>query len=263
MNRVSSSRSEATVRIALAQFLPAWDDPCANFGAIDDAAQQGADAGAELVLFPEQALFGWDPQSSRGAEPVGGPLTQGLRAVARRHAVGLIGSIREVVEEGVRNTAIAVDGDGAIVAIYAKQHLFTFGGEEGCYSPGPGPAVFDLGGLRFGLAICYDLRFPEVFASYRALGADVVLVPAAWPCARLRHWRLFLRARALDNRFYVAGASYAGGATPVEAYCGGSLAAGPEGDVLAEAGAEAGLLVVDLDPDAIASARAGPDPAGG
>lgn len=251
------------MRVALAQLLPSWDDPGANLGAVDEAARQGAEAGAELVVFPEQVLFGWDPRSSRGAEPVGGPLTQGLRAVARRHAVGLVGSIREAVEEGVRNTAIAVDGDGAVVAVYAKQHLFTPGGEEGCYAPGTGPVVFDLGGLRIGLAICYDLRFPGVFAAYRALGADAVLVPAAWPCARLRHWRLFLRARALDNRLFVVGASYAGGATPVEAYCGGSLAADPEGEVLAETGAAPALLVADLDPDAIASARTGPDPAGG
>lgn len=251
------------VRVALAQLLPAWEDPGANLGAVDDAAERAADAGADLVVFPEQALFGWDPQSVRGAEPVGGPLTQALRAVARRHAVGLVGSIRESAEDGVRNTALAVDADGAIAAVYAKQHLFTPGGEEGCYAPGPGPAVFDCGGLRFGLAICYDLRFPAVFAAYRALGADAVLVPAAWPCARLRHWRLFLRARALDNRLYVAGASYAAGATPVEAYCGGSLAADIEGEVLAEAGAGPGLLIADLEPGAIASARAGPDPAGG
>ncbi len=251
------------MRLALAQILPVWDDPGANLTAVDEAAERGADAGADLVVFPEQVLFGWDPRSSRGAEPVGGPLTQGLRAVARRHAVGLVGSIRESARDGVRNTALAIDGDGTVAAVYAKQHLFTPGGEEGCYVPGPGPAVFDLGGLRFGLAICYDLRFPGVFAAYRALGADAVLVPAAWPCARLRHWRLFLRARALDSRLFVAGASYAAGATPVETYCGGSLAADPEGEVMAEAGAGSELLVADLEPNALASARAGPDPAGG
>jgi predicted amidohydrolase len=190
-------------------------------------------------------------------------LTQALRAVARRHALGLVCSIRESARDGARNTALAIDAGGAIGAVYAKQHLFVPGGEEGCFTPGPGPALFDCGGFRFGLAICYDLRFPEVFAAYRALGADGVLVPAAWPCARLRHWRLFLRARALDNRLYVAGASYAEGATPVEAYCGGSLAADPEGEVVVEAGEEPGLLLADLEPGAIASARAGPDPAGG
>ncbi len=251
------------MRLALAQLLPAWEDPGANLDAVDEAAARAADAGADLVVFPEQVLFGWDPQSVRGAEHVGGPLTQALRAVARRNAIGLVGSIRETGAAGVRNTALAVNAGGAIVAVYAKQHLFTPGGEEGCYAPGPGPALFECGGLSFGLAICYDLRFPAVFSAYRALGADAVLVPAAWPCARLRHWRLFLRARALDNRLYVAGASYAAGATPVEAYCGGSLAADPEGEVVVEAGEGPALLIADLEPGAIASARAGPDPAGG
>jgi len=251
------------VRLALAQLLPAWEDPGANLAAVDAWAARAADAGADLVVFPEEVLFGWDPGSVAGAEPVGGPLTEALRAVARRHEVGLVGAIREAGVDGVRNTALAVDPDGTIAAVYAKQHLFAPGGEEGCYAPGPGPALFDCGGFRFGLAICYDLRFPEVFAAYRALGADGVLVPAAWPCARIRHWRLFLRARALDNRLYVAGASYAEGATPVEAYCGGSLAADPEGEVLAGAGAGPELLIADLDPCAIRAARAGPDPAGG
>jgi predicted amidohydrolase len=251
------------VRIALAQLLPAWEDPDANLEAVDGMAGRAAEAGADLVVFPEQVLSGWDPGSVRDAEPVGGPLTQALRAVARRHAVGLVGSIRESAPDGVRNTALAIDADGAIAAVYAKQHLFSPGGEEGCYAPGPGPVLFSCGGLRFGLAICYDLRFPPVFATYRALGADAVLVPAAWPCARLRHWRLFLRARALDNRIFVAGASYAAGATPVGAYCGGSLGADPEGEVVVEAGAGPELLLAELDPAAIAAARAGPDPAGG
>jgi len=251
------------VRLALAQLLPAWEDPGTNLGAVDEAAERAADAGADLAIFPEQALFGWDPESVRGAEPVGGPLTQALRAVARRYAIALVCTIREAGEDGVRNTAVAVDAGGAIGAVYAKQHLFAFGGEEACYAPGPGPALFDCGGLSFGLAICYDLRFPAVFAAYRSLGADAVLVPAAWPCARLRHWRIFLRARALDNRLYVAGASYAAGATPVGAYCGGSLAADPEGEVMVEAGEGPELLIADLEPAAIAAARAGPDPAGG
>ena len=117
------------MRIALAQLLPAWDDPAANLAAVDECAERAAESGVDLVVFPEQVLFGWDPQSSRGAEPVGGPLTQGLRAAARRHAIGLVGSIRESGQDGVRNTALAIDGGGAILAVYAKQHLFISGGE--------------------------------------------------------------------------------------------------------------------------------------
>ncbi len=252
-----------TVRIALAQLLPAWEDPGANL-ARSMRRQRGPRTPAPTSWSsPSRSSSAGTRSPSAGAEHVGGPLTQALRATARRNAIGLVGSIRESGAAGVRNTALAINAGGAIVAVYAKQHLFTPGGEEGCYAPGPGPALFECGGLSFGLAICYDLRFPAVFAAYRALGADAVLVPAAWPCARLGHWRLFLRARALDNRLYVAGASYAAGATPVEAYCGGSLAADPEGEVVVEAGEGPGLLFADLEPGAIASARAGPDPAGG
>lgn len=252
-----------TATIALAQLLPAWDEPEANLATIDDCARRAAAAGADLVVFPEQAVFGWDPRSAAGAEPVGGPMTGRLRETALRYKIGLVGSIREAGDGGIRNTALAIGDNGAELAAYGKRHLFAPGGEHETYAPGTVFSTFAWGGLCMGLAICYDLRFPGIFSAYRALGADAVLVPAAWPCSRLRHWRLFLRARALDNRLYVAGVSYASGATLIDRYCGGSLVADPEGEIAAEAGTDAELLLVTLDPSAIAEARASVDPAGG
>ena len=252
-----------TIRIALAQILPVWGDAAANLAQIAHYAASAADAGAALVVFPEQVLFGWDPTSAAGAESVDGDHAGALKECARSNRIGLVGSIRERVKGGARNTAIAIDASGTTMATYAKRHLFTPGGEEGAYQPGDGPSVFECDGLRFGLAICYDLRFPGDFSDYRALGADVVLVVAAWPEERLRHWHLFLRARALDNRLYVAGVSYARGRTPVGAYSGGSAVANPEGEVCAAADEEEGLLVVEIDHDLITAARQGPNPARG
>lgn len=252
-----------TVRVALAQVLPVWEDPEANLTLVGRYATRARDAGAALVAFPEQALLGWNPTSSKGAEDLDGDLVHSLMGCARDHRIGLVGSIRERVKGGTRNTAIAFDSGGRTVAAYAKRHLFTPGGEEQAYLPGDRPAVFECEGMRFGIAICYDLRFPEDFAGYRALRADAVLVLAAWPHERLRHWRLFLRARALDNRLYVAGVSYARGTTPFGTYSGGSAVADPDGEVCAAGGEEEGLIVVDLDPDRIAAARQGPDPAHG
>jgi len=247
--------------LALAQLVPVWDEPVVNLKQVDRSTGAAADAGADLVVFPEQVLWGWDPTGTKGAEPLGGPLTRGLQAIAEAHGIGLVGSIREAAGGGVRNTAVAVDAKGRIVARYAKRHLFSPWGEEQAYAPGEAPALFSCGGLSFGLAICYDLRFPEVFAEYRALGADAVLVPAAWPAERLRHWRLFLQARALDNRIYAAGVSYARGSTPVSEYAGGSAVADPEGELIAEADEGAELLIVVLDPVRIAEVRSVIDPA--
>lgn len=252
-----------SVRIALAQVLPKWEDTEANLARVDQCAESAAKLGASLVVFPEQVLCGWDPSSSAGAEDLDGDLVQALKRSACLNRIGLIGSIRERVKGGVRNTAIVIDASGRTSAVYAKRHLFTPGGEDRAYLQGDAPAVFEWGGLRFGLAICYDLRFPADFSAYRAMGAEAVLVLAAWPEERLRHWRLFLQARALDNRLYVAGVSYARGTTPVGAYAGGSAVSDPDGDFCAVAGEKAGLLVAELDPDRIAAARRGPDPARG
>jgi predicted amidohydrolase len=248
------------LRLALAQLLPVWDDAAANLRAVEACASDAAGRGADLVCFPEQVLTGWDPRSVSGAEPVGGSLTQALRACAKREGIAIIGSIREERDGNVMNSAIAVDASGDVAAVYAKQRLFVPGGEDARYAAGGGPALFSCGGMTIGIAICYDLRFPDIFRRYRELGADAIVVPAAWPCGRLRHWRLFLRARALDNRIWTAGISYARGATPVESYCGGSMVADPDGEMTAEAGEERHLLLVDLDREVLVQARSVVDP---
>ena len=121
-----------------------------------------------------------------------------------------------------------------------------------------------LGGIQIGLAICYDLRFPELFKHYARAGADVVIVPASWQDGpgKVDQWRLLARARALDATCYVIAAGQAepaasgrpGGKGPLGV--GHSLAVGPDGTVLHEAGDAPEVFVVDIDPDAVARARA-------
>jgi predicted amidohydrolase len=108
--------------------------------------------------------------------------------------------------------------------------------------------------MRFGIAICYDLRFPEIFGLYASKAAMCVLVPSAWPCSRIRHFELFVRARALENQYYVVGINPVG-TTPVDRYCGRSLCADPHGEIVARAGSETDLMVVTLDTAAVEGAR--------
>lgn len=243
-----------TLTIAVAQCPPAWENPADSLSRADRAAERAAGAGASIVCFPEQYATGWDPLGRTFIQDEHGGIVRGFAAIARRHQIAVLGSFREKHTPRPRNTAFVVDASGNIAGKYAKTHLFSPAREQEAFSPGKKPALFTLGGVRFGIAICYDLRFPELFAAYARAGADCVLVPAAWPCERIGHWELFIRARALENQYYVAGINTTG-TTPSGHYCGGSLVAGPAGETVELAGRDTAVIAATIDPAAVAAAR--------
>lgn len=243
------------VRIALAQVAGGSLEPARMLGLAGTMAGEAAAAGALLICFPEQFVTGWSPKIPPGAgEPLDGPLAAAFSRIARENGIAVAGSLIEAREgELPRNTAVVFGADGALLAAYAKIHLFSPDGEDRYYTAGDRLATFTLGGVTFGLAVCYDLRFPELFRIYALAGVECMLVPAAWPCCRLRHWETLIPARALENRYYVAGINTAGG--PGGAYCGGSLAADPDGTLIARGGTGGEILVVDIDPVTVREAR--------
>ena len=236
-------------KIALAQVLGGAARALDTAGRM---AGEAALAGASLICFPEQFVAGWLPEIPPGSgEPLDGPLATAFGRMARESGIAVAGSIIEARGGGrPQNTVVILDANGELLATYAKIHLFSPGGEDRNYTPGDRIATFTIDGMTFGLAICYDLRFPEIFRIYALAGAECVLLPAAWPCRRLRHWETLIPARALENQYYVAGVNTVGGV-----YCGGSLAAGPDGDTIARGGSGEELLFVDIDPAAIHEAR--------
>ena len=237
--------------IALAQVAGGRGDP----DAAARMAEEAAAAGASLICFPEQFMTGWSPEiPPGGGEPLDGPFTAAFSEIAKKNSITVVGSIIEAGQgQRPQNTTVVLGPGGDILAAYAKIHLFSPGGEDRCYTAGDRIATFTVDGTTFGLAVCYDLRFPELFRIYALAGAECVLVPAAWPCCRVRHWETLLPARALENRYYVAGVNTAGG--PDGVYCGGSLAADPDGAVIARAGAGEEPLFVKLDPAAVHAAQ--------
>ncbi|WP_220681250.1 carbon-nitrogen hydrolase family protein [Methanofollis formosanus] len=205
----------------------------------DRCVAAAARAGAGLVLFPEQFATGWSP-----VHPVAAPaVLPALAKSAAEHEVWVVGSSMEGGEMP-QNTAWAVGPDGEVHARYAKVHLFTPLGEEQTCSAGDHPTIFDAAGVRFGLAICYDLRFPELFLHYARCGVECVLVPAAWPPERLAQWELLARARALDAGCYLAGANAFGG----------SCIAAPDGTLASEQNGK--MIFGKIDPDRVAGMRA-------
>jgi omega-amidase len=243
-----------TLLLCAAQLAGIREDPETSLAKADRAAAAAAEEGASIICFPEQYATGWDPLAATRLETLDGPIVSAYRSLARDHGIAVLGSVRERHTPRPLNTAVAIDAGGRILARYSKIHLFSPESEQDAFCPGESLATFALEGIRFGIAICYDLRFAELFAAYAGQGADAVLVPAAWPCERIRHWELFIRARALDQQIVVAGINTAGG-TPAGRYCGGSLVADPWGEVLARGGGGEELIMAPIDRQAIAEAR--------
>ena len=217
--------------------------------------QVAARVGDDLVLLPElwaTGYFAFDDYAAT-AEPLDGPLVRALGAAAARAAVTLhAGSIVERDDAGrLHNTSLLFDPDGTLVHTYRKVHLFGYGSrEQELLTPGDG-----VGGRgQLALSTCYDLRFPELFRAQVDGGAQLFLVAAAWPLARLAHWQVLLRARALENQSFLLACNAAGRQGEIE-LAGRSSVVDPWGTVLAEAGARPQTLTVDIDPDLALRAR--------
>lgn len=227
-------------------------------------------AGHDLVMLPELWSAGgfsvrdWQERSQvlDGIPPALAPLAEATREIgAVLHAGSVVERTDEPGPDGrhLWNTSVVLGPDGERVASYRKVHRFGFGqGEPRLMEAGADLVVADLpapaDALTIGLSTCYDLRFPELYRGLVDLGAQLFLVPAAWPAARVEAWRLLLRARAIEDQCFVVACNTAG--THAGLQMGGrSAVIDPWGTVLAEAGTEEEVLSVDIDPGLVASAR--------
>ncbi|NMB78854.1 MAG: carbon-nitrogen hydrolase family protein, partial [Methanomicrobiales archaeon] len=217
--------------------------------------RHAAASGADIICFPEQFATGWDPASHQNLGDADSGILPALRKYARDADICILGSLRERASPCPRNTAIAIGRDGSILATYAKIHLFSPGEENKSFTAGTELGIFSVGSLKCGIAICYDLRFPELFSAYAARGVQAVIVPAAWPAVRLRHWEIFITSRAAENQMYVIGVNTTG-TTPVDTYAGASMAADPSGTIISRAGDAEQLIFTDIDPALADTTRA-------
>lgn len=216
-------------------------------------------SGEDLIVLPEVfVLRGDDADYRAAAEPLTGPTVRFLAELARRkHAWMLGGSLLESDGGSVYNTSVLLDRSGRLVASYRKIHLFEAHLEDGkvirernAYEPGHEPVLVEIEGWSCGLAICYDLRFPELFRYYSSRGASLLFAPSNFTQRTGRdHWEVLVRARAIENQCFVLAPNQCGtNAVTGVASHGHSLAVGPWGDVLGDGGGEEGVLRVQLDP---------------
>ncbi|MEV6022870.1 carbon-nitrogen family hydrolase [Streptomyces sp. NPDC052036] len=216
-------------------------------------------AGADLVVLPELWTTGAFAYEDFGteAEPLDGPTHEAMAKAASDAGVWLhAGSIPERAPEGpLYNTSLVFSPSGELATAYRKIHRFGFDkGEAVLMGAGSELVTVRLPETTIGVATCYDLRFPELFRSLVAAGAETLVIPAGWPERRRSHWTLLAQARAVENQAYVLACGTAGTHAGVP-QAGHSIVVDPWGEVLAEAGADEEILTVEFDPGKVASTR--------
>jgi predicted amidohydrolase len=250
------------VRAAIAQFS-AGVDRVENRARVCEMIQKAGNSGSSLVVLPEYAMY-FDPKRAEGgpgAEPLDGPFVGAVREAARRAGINAVVGMTETPAQPrhdgrVYNTALAVGADGELLGAYRKVHLYdAFGyAESDTLRPGEivEPLVFDVGGIRFGVITCYDLRFPEAARTLVDAGATAIALPAAWAVgpAKEDHWVTLVRARAIENTCYLLAAGQSG-----RRCAGQSMIVDPMGVVLAGAGERPGLAMAELDPARVEQVR--------
>jgi predicted amidohydrolase len=247
------------VRISLLQLDVDLSEPLADRVArVADLVRSRE--GDDLVLLPELwpqggfAYHRWEAE----AEPLDGPTATAMAAAARDlgghlHAGSLI--VRDQ-RGGLSNCSLLFAPDGTLLRTYRKIHLFGFAeGEVELLEAGSEVVTCRSPYGTFGLATCYDLRFPEQFRRLLDDGTELLLVPAAWPHRRVEHWRLLSQARAVESQAFVLACNAAGEHAGVR-LGGHSMIVDPWGEVLAEAGEKEEILTAEIDPDLVRTTRA-------
>lgn len=245
--------------IAVCQ-MTAKSDKAVNFAVCKSVVEKAALAGAKMVFLPEACDFMGEnkQQTFELAEPLDGPLVNQYKDLAKTRNVWLsLGGIHEQAsEDRLWNTHLVINNDGDIVSAYRKIHLFdvdipdkvrlkesdTIKKGENIVLPVDSPVG------KIGLAICYDLRFPELSIMYTNLGAKILTFPSAFTFATgALHWELLLRARAVENQCYVIAAAQTGVHNPKRHSWGHAMVVSPSGTVIAQCAQGTGFALANID----------------
>ena len=228
-----------------------------------------AEAQTDLAVLPEMfPFYSADPKAMiKSTEAVpDGPLYRQLGAMAKELGIFLhAGSILEEGPEGRFNTSFVFNPQGAEIARYRKIHCFDITAPDGTiyresdvFKAGDKIVTYDAKGFKLGCAICYDLRFSELFLALQEEGVDAIVLPAAFTRQTGRdHWQVLLRARAIETQAYLLAAAQTGDYdNATRATYGHSLVVGPWGQIIADAGEETGYVRAKLSADDIDKVRA-------
>ncbi|MCW2495556.1 nitrilase-related carbon-nitrogen hydrolase [Jatrophihabitans sp.] len=243
------------MKIAGIQHDIVWQDAEATHALVAPMIAAAAAGGARLIVLTEMFATGFCIDPEPIAQDEGGASEQFLLQQAALHDAYLIASVAQRGADGqYRNNAIVAAPTGEVWR-YAKIHPFTYTREHENYTAGDQFLTVDIDGVRTSVFVCYDLRFADEFWAVAA-DTDLYVVVANWPESRSEHWKLLLRARAIENQAYVVGVNRIGVADRLT-YTGDSAVIDPLGRTLAEASRTATVISSVIDPETVTSTRDG------
>ncbi len=205
----------------------------------------------DLLILPEVWTVGWEcSKFINSAEETNSSETiELLSSIAKKYSTYVLGgSFIEKEYKNYYNTCPVISPDGNLIAKYRKNHLFSYYGcEEGCYvKAGDNPVIVNIKGLKTGLTICYDIRFPEIYRAYRKAGADLIVNMAAWPMNRANHWLALTRARAVENQVFFAAITQSGRLSDGSLNLGHSIIYDYNGEILDEIKTGEGMIFAEI-----------------
>lgn len=235
------------MKTALCQFRIEYEEKERNLQRAARMIAAAAGAHAKIIFFPEMSFTGFSMQVSVTGESDGETVRR-MQQYAQTYGIAIgFGWVKKNADKG-ENHYTVTDETGTVLADYIKIHPFSCSGEDASFAAGSQTAVFSYSGITFGLFLCYDLRFPEIF---RAVSdrAEVLVTAANWPEKRIAHWNKLLEARAIENQSWVLGINCVGDQQNLH-YNGSSRAVCPEGETVASLLDREGILYCEIGDEA-------------
>lgn len=235
------------MRLMIAQTDPLWAEPAANLEALESLCRLAAEAKVDLLALPELAFTGYNifERLDSLAEAIDGPIVTKVAKLASKYNLHLLFGLAKKRTNGeLSNSAILLDDNGQCLATYDKRYLWDR--ENEFFVAGKKSCVIDTRFGKLGLMICYDNEFPEVARELAKEGAEIILSPTANMLPNEERQVLQIRTRAMDNQCFVACINRTGIEGALH-YCGNSLVAGPDGEVIGRLGLTPGIIIVYID----------------
>ncbi|MBF8982024.1 carbon-nitrogen family hydrolase [Lutibacter sp. B2] len=236
------------MRISIVQMDIEFSNPEKNREKAIEMIEKAAKEKPDVIVLPEMWNTSFSFENINDiADEYGEPTKTIMRDLCVKHNVNIIaGSIADKHGEDIYNRAYVIDRKGNIKAYYDKVHLVRHAKENTYMKRGENATVFEIDGVKCGIVLCYDFRFPELVRTMALQGAKILFVPAQWFETRLNHWEVLACARALENQMYVVGVNRIGKEYKAT-FPGKSLVVDPWGNIVKQANGDETVMTVDID----------------